>query len=143
MSAFPFNLFSPFSQTVGRFLYDPTTNWQGAFSPSIVFNANPQDAPLEANVLSKVGSYGKQLGVLIRVIDLLQSRLDPSSLDPDETAAIKAFEDLRDGATAAAEAFRSQVSASDIVELAKAYRAHQSPYAVQSLRESLDAALKP
>ena len=48
MSAFPFNMFSPFSEAIGKFLYDPVTNWQGAFSPSIVFNANPQDAPIEA-----------------------------------------------------------------------------------------------
>jgi len=57
---FPLKLMGPFSQSIGRFLYDPVTNWQGAFSPSFVFNANPQDAPIEGHVLSRTGSYGKQ-----------------------------------------------------------------------------------
>ena len=141
MSAFPFNMFSPFSEAIGKFLYDPVTNWQGAFSPSIVFNANPQDAPIEANVLSKVGSYGKQLGILIHVVDILQFQLKRDKLDEADVAALQAFDALRDGATAAADAFRAKVSADDILDLAKAFRQHQGVVASKVLRDKLDDAL--
>lgn len=141
MPAFPFDMFSPFSQAIGRFLYDPVTNWQGAFSPSVVFNANPQDAPLEANMLAKVGSYGKQLGILIRVVDVLQAEIKRPGLDPAKLAALEAFDALRDDATEAAKTFRQQVSADDILELAKAFREHRSAFENQSLRNSLDKVL--
>jgi hypothetical protein len=144
VSAFPFNMFSPFSEAIGKFLYDPVTNWQGAFSPSIVFNANPQDAPIEANVLSKVGSYGKQLGILIRVVDILQEQMTTQNrgkLDEAQVAAVAAFKTLRDDATDAANAFRAQVSADDILDLAKAFRAHKSAAESTALRQQLDEAL--
>jgi hypothetical protein len=141
VSAFPFNMFSPFSEAIGKFLYDPVTNWQGAFSPSIVFNANPQDAPIEANVLSKVGSYGKQLGILIRVVDILQAQVKRDTLDETQVAALAAFDTLRDGATKAAADFRAQVSADDILDLAKAFREHRGALESRVLREKLDEAL--
>lgn len=135
-------MFSPFSQTIGRFFYDPATNWQGAFSPSFVFNNNPQDAPIEAHVLAEVGSYGKQLGVLIRVADLLQKRIDRTGLDEDQAAALTAFDKLRDDATAAAKEYRSRVSADDILDLAKAFSENRSAYEKAALREDLDKALR-
>jgi hypothetical protein len=141
LPAFPFNMFSPFSQAIERFNYDPSTNWQGAFSPSIVFNANPEDAPIEAHVLGEVGSYGKQLGILIRVVDLLQARLDRAGLDETELAALKAFDALRDGASAAADQFRNRVSADDILDLAKTFGEHKGAFERQVLRDKLDKLL--
>jgi len=138
---FPFNMFSPFSQAIDKFLYDPVTSWQGAFSPSIVFNANPQDAPIEAHVLSKTGSYGKQLGVVIHTLDVLQSRLDRKGLDGDEVAALEAFDKLRDSATAAAEEFRGGVTADQIVDLAETYRKRHGPGDLEALRARLDKLL--
>jgi len=141
MVPFPFNMFSPFSQAIDKFLYDPVTNWQGAFSPSIVFNANPQDAPIEAHVLSRTGSYGRQLGVLIHALDVLQSRLDRASLDPDEQAALKAFDGLRDSATTAADEFRGAVSADQIAGLAESYRKSHGASDLEALRARLDKLL--
>jgi hypothetical protein len=141
MVPFPFNMFSPFSQAIDRFMYDPVTNWQGAFSPSIVFNANPQDGPIEAHVLSKAGSYGKQLGVLIRAVDVLQSRLDRNDLGAEQVAALKAFDELRDDATEAANDFRSRASADQILDLATSFRKHHGAEEVETLRRSLDKAL--
>jgi hypothetical protein len=141
MVPFPFNMFSPFSQAIDKFLYDPVTNWQGAFSPSIVFNANPQDAPIEAHVLSKTGSYGHQLGVLIAAVDVLASKLDGSGLSSEQVAAIKAFDTLRDDATKAADDFRGQVSADQILGLASAYKQGHAVGDIKALRDKLDELL--
>jgi hypothetical protein len=141
MVPFPFNMFSPFSQAIDRFLYEPVTNWQGAFSPSIVFNENPQDGPIEAHVLSKTGSYGKQLGVLIAAMDVVQSKLDRGGLDAEQVAALKAFDKLRDDATEAANDFRSGASADQILGLATSFRKHHGAQEVEGLRRSLDKAL--
>jgi CHAD domain-containing protein len=138
---FPFSMFSPFSQTIGKFLYDPVTNWQGAFSPSIVFNANPTDGPIEAHILAEVGSYGKQLGVLIHAMDVLQTRLARAELDPLETKAMQAFDTLRDDATEAAKTFRAGVTADQIVDLAKTFAENRDPDERKALRDSLDSAL--
>jgi len=123
---FPLKLMGPFSQSIGRFLYDPVTNWQGAFSPSFVFNANPQDAPIEGHVLSRTGSYGKQLGVLIRAVDALQAGIDHSKLAPEQVGDLERFGALRDAATKAADEFRERVSAEDVMDLVKAYAEHRS-----------------
>ena len=141
MAPFPFNMFSPFSQAIDKFLYDPVTNWQGAFSPSIVFNANPQDAPIEAHVLSQTGSYGKQLGVLIAAVDVLQTKLDRAGLAPDQAGALAAFDKLRDDATAAAADYRSRISADQLAELATTFAKHHDPDEVAALRKRLDTAL--
>jgi CHAD domain-containing protein len=119
---------SPFTQSIGRFTYEPATNWQGAFSPSIVFNANPQDAPIESHVLSQTGSYGKQLGVLIRAIDALQAGVDRSKLTPERQEGLELFDKLRKKATEAAEEYRERVSADDVVDLVKAFAAHRSDF---------------
>ena len=55
------------------FTYLPTTNWQHAFSPTIYFGSNVQDAPVEQHVVDQVGSYGYQLN---RIIDLLKVAVD-------------------------------------------------------------------
>lgn len=141
MPSFPFDMFSPFTQSIGKFLYDPVTNWQGAFSPSIVFNANPQDAPIEAHVLSEVGSYGKQLGVLIHAVDILQKGLDRKALDDDQRAALKAFDELRDDATKAACEFRRRISAEDIEAQVQAFRDHRTLFERAALRQRLDKLL--
>jgi hypothetical protein len=126
VTSFPLNWMSPFTQSIGRFTYEPATNWQGAFSPSIVFNANPQDAPIESHVLSRTGSYGKQLGVLIRAIDALQDGIDRSKLKQGQLDDLERFNDLRDEATKAAKDFRERVSAEDVVDLVKAYADRRS-----------------
>lgn len=137
----PWSLFSPFSQTFGKFVNEPITSWQRFFNPQLVFNYNPQDEPVEAHVLSRVGSYGSQISTLIDMIDLLQRRLLPAEgLEGADLETLKAFDALRDTANQAVDEFRGRVSADDIVTAAKALR-KRDPGGAQALRERLDAAL--
>ena len=95
MPATPWSLFSPFTQTIGRFVNNPVTDWQRFYSPQVIFNYNPEDEPVEAHVLSKVGSYGSQLSTLIDVIDVLVTKMGAKSLTDEQKEAVKAFTDLR------------------------------------------------
>lgn len=71
----PISLFSAFQQSIGEFLYDPTTNWQHFFSPQFgVFNqftGNPEDEEVEGAVLERVGSYGSQLSTILEAVHVL------------------------------------------------------------------------
>jgi hypothetical protein len=140
MDSFPWSLFSPWSQTIGKFVNDPVTNWQDFFNPQVTFNYNPQDVPIEAHVLSRVGSYGSQLGTLIYVIDILQKKLSRDGMDEADLAALKAFEKLRDRATKAVEEFRGLVTADDIVGATKALQ-QRDPEGAKALRERLNTVL--
>lgn len=138
--------FSPFSQTIGKFLYDPVTNWQHFFNPQVIFNYNPQDQPVEAHVLAKVGSYGSQISTLIDVVDILQreliQRLPPrADLTKADLKALKEFDRLRDVAKQAVDEFRGRITADDIVKAAKDLK-EREPTKVEKLREDLDKALK-
>ena len=95
MSESPWSLFSPFSQTFGRFVNNPVTDWHRFYSPQVIFNYNPEDEPVEAHVLSKVGSYGSQLSTLIDVIEILLGRLDKKRLTDAQTKALDEFAELR------------------------------------------------
>lgn len=139
--------FSPFSQTIGKFLYDPVTNWQRFFNPQFIFNYNPQDEPVEVHVLSKVGSYGSQIGTLVDVVDILQRNLiqrDPARPDLTEAdqKALKEFDRIRDTAKQAVDEFRGRVTAADIVEAAKTLK-KRDPAGAEKLRTELDKALGP
>lgn len=137
----PWSLFSPFSQTFGKFVNEPVTSWQRFFNPQVVFNYNPQDEPIEAHVLSRVGSYGSQISTIIDAIDILQRRLLPrDEVDGADLEALTAFDALRDSASQAVDEFRGRVSADDIVSAAKALR-QRDPGGAKALRERLDAEL--
>jgi hypothetical protein len=51
--------------------YSPATNWQRFFNPQFFITYNSEDAEVENHVLTKVGSYGSQLGKIISVLDVL------------------------------------------------------------------------
>jgi len=71
MSDMPWSWLSPFSQTFDKFVNNPVTNWGRFFNPQMIFNYNPEDAPIEAHVLSKVGSYGSQISTLLDMVAVL------------------------------------------------------------------------
>ncbi len=48
-----------FSQFLRTWNYGPTTTWDHVFNPQFFINSNPDDAAVENDVLSQVGSYGK------------------------------------------------------------------------------------
>jgi len=142
MADSPWSMFSPFSQTFGRFLYDPVTNWQRFFNPQVVFNYNPQDQGVEAHVLERVGSYGSQLSTLIGAIQALKDRIDTGGWDDAGAKSMAEFAALRTTAGKAVEEYRGQIGADEIVKAAQALKA-RDPDAARALRERLEAALAP
>jgi len=142
MADSPWSMLSPFSQTFGRFLYDPVTNWQRFFNPQVVFNYNPQDQGVEAHVLERVGSYGSQLSTLIDAIQALKDRIELGAWSETGANAMTEFEALRSSAEKAVGEYRGQIGADEIVSAAKALKA-RDPDGAMALRERLDAALAP
>jgi len=85
-------LFSPFEQAIDHFVYKPVTNWQRFFNPQFTFNYNPEDQDVEQHVLNRVGSYGRQLSILIDMIELMQSRLlDEAQLNSSQKLVAREF----------------------------------------------------
>ena len=134
----PFSLFSPFSQVIKSFVNEPVTNWQHFFNPQVNFNYNPQDAPVEAHVLSRVGSYGSQLSTLIDAINVLQMHLPRAGLAPAEINALDAFVDLRNKAAQAVEEFNGNVTVDSIVSAAESLQ-QRDPGSLAQIRAKLDA----
>ena len=138
MADTPFSLFSPFSQVIKSFVSEPVTNWQHFFNPQINFNYNPQDAAVEAHVLSRVGSYGSQLSTLIEAINVLQEKLSRDGLAPADVAALDAFETLRQKAGDAVEEFNGRITVDSIVNAAETLQ-QRDPSSLAQIRAKLDA----
>lgn len=138
MASTPWSMFSPFSQAIERFIYEPTTNWSRFISPQVNFNYNPQDEGIEAHVLGKVGSYGSQISTLIDMVELMRRRIDDGSWPTDAKAekAIGEFDALRTKAERAVDEYRGRMTADDIVNAAEAL-AKREPDSVDALRARL------
>lgn len=93
---------------VYTFTYFPTTNWQRAFSPTINFGCNIEDAEVEQHVVGEVGSYGKQINRVLDAMTVLVSRVRPDTLTPQERRYIDAFEDLAHAADEASRKFKDK-----------------------------------
>ena len=80
--------------------------WQRFFSPNItnIFGNNTEDIDTEQHVLQEVGSYGKQLGIIIKVLDIWVDHDLPSKLTPEEQLAVAEFRSLSHGVQKAVEA---------------------------------------
>lgn len=113
MMPFPFSLFSPFNQIFEKFVNQPVTDWRNFYSPNFVFQYNPEDEQLEQHVLRKVGSYGRQLGLVIDMIQLIRSQLPiaPEALSATERELVKQFDSLADDVHNAISDFRGQSTA--------------------------------
>lgn len=61
------------------FMIDPVTNWSRFFNFTI--NNNYDDHEIEEYVLRRVGSYGKQIGKMMDVIEILLDALPQDRLD--------------------------------------------------------------
>ena len=90
---------TPLEEAFRRFTVAPWTNWANAFSPvfnpQLIISENPEDAAVENHVLSEVGSYGKQLGVIIDALGVLIARtLDRSQLTPGEHRIVDDLQEL-------------------------------------------------
>ncbi len=116
----PLSIWSPFQQYTETFLNNPWTNWHRFFNPMTsiqrTLNAqffpvhvnwrNYEDVGVEAHVLSEVGSYGKQLSIILSVLDVLLARLDRSDLMPRERLCLDRFYELRQQVEAAITEYR-------------------------------------
>jgi hypothetical protein len=120
------------------FTYFPTTNWQHAFSPTINFGCNTEDAPVEQHVLDSVGSYGFQLN---RVLDALTVILeDPALKALQGNPKIKDFMDMAKAADDAAKEYQDQVATeTGVRKLIKGMRTLQEadPACYQKLRAEI------
>jgi hypothetical protein len=141
MSDMPWSWLSPFSQTFDKFVNNPVTNWGRFFNPQMIFNYNPEDAPIEAHVLSKVGSYGSQISTLLDMVAVLRRRLPTEALDERDAQSVKAFDDLCDTAQKAVDEFRGAMTADDIIAAARAFQ-KRDPAGAERLRDRLDTALE-
>jgi hypothetical protein len=104
-----FSLYGNFLKNfVHTFTYFPTTNWQRAFSPTINFGCNVEDAEVEQHVVDEVGSYGKQINRVLDAMTVLVSRIPPDTLTPQERRYIDAFEDLAHAADEASKKFKDK-----------------------------------
>lgn len=131
------------------FLINPQTNWARFFNPQLFISVNSHDAPIENHVLSRVGSYGKQLGVLLDAVEVLAARLPEDELTPGERAAVAAVTELRDDVEAAKADFRgerprrglSRANVEDLLaQLAELERTDETAHdaLVERLRAGLD-----
>jgi hypothetical protein len=84
----------------------PQTSWDRFFNPQIFVSLNSGDARVENHVLRKAGSYGKQLGRILDVLDVLVARLPANELTPAERRAVDAFRDLSEQVDAAVADYR-------------------------------------
>jgi len=85
--------------------------WQRFFNLSInnvfgsnTFGNNIEDYDTEQRVLQEVGSYGKQLGIIIKVLNMWIDHDLPSELTPEERLAVAEFITLSHGVQKAVEA---------------------------------------
>ncbi len=85
--------------------------WQRFFNLNVTnvlgsntFGNNTEDYETEQRVLQEVGSYGKQLGIIIKVLDMWIDHDLPSKLTPEERLAVAEFITLSHGARKAVEA---------------------------------------
>jgi hypothetical protein len=77
------------------YLYDPQTIWTRFFNPQFFITYNGDDASIENHVLSRAGSYGKQLGTLLDTVDVLIRHLPTDALTTTERRTLDEFVALR------------------------------------------------
>lgn len=91
----PVSWLAPFADMFRNFSIRPQTNWARAFNPQFMFVLNRDDAEVETEVLRQVGSYGKQLSIIIDAVDVLARRQrGDAPVDADERA-LRQLEALR------------------------------------------------
>lgn len=93
-----FSFGAPLSGDVSQWM---RTWFQGAsqFGFINIFVQKTPKPDLEAEVVTEVASYGRQLGKMADVLDVLTSQLDQTQLRPEQREAIQSFkvmlEDIR------------------------------------------------
>ncbi|HEX2912002.1 MAG TPA: hypothetical protein VH186_14435 [Chloroflexia bacterium] len=79
--------------------YQPYTYWLDTFGnffhPQIYFGCNIDDVKDEQQVLNTVGSYGKQLSQILKVIVILKKYLPEDKLTEEEKLILQGFEEYK------------------------------------------------
>ena len=83
--------------------FNPVVYWQRFLSPQLNFGCNLEDVDTEQRVLQEVGSYGKQLGTIIKMLGIWVDHDLPSNLTPEEQLAVAEFRSLSHGVQKAVE----------------------------------------
>jgi hypothetical protein len=90
--ASPFDLFNPFK----NFQISPVTDWQRFIHPQFNVTINQGDAAIENHVLARAGSYGRQIGRMQEVLDLLIARMPPPLPSTVEQRSLEKYRSMRD-----------------------------------------------
>jgi len=78
-----------------NFTINPVTDWERFINPQFNVTVNQGDAAIENHVLARAGSYGKQIGRMQEVLDILIARLPPPALSPIEERSIEKYQQTR------------------------------------------------
>jgi hypothetical protein len=93
----PFDLFSPFKY----FNVAPVTDWERFINPQFNITVNQGDAAVENHVLAAAGSYGKQIGRMQEVLDVLIAQIPANELSAVQARSVEKYRELRAGVVAA------------------------------------------
>jgi hypothetical protein len=91
-----------------RFLISPQTSWKRFVNPQFFFTYNLGDAAIDNHVLRRAGSYGKQLGKILDVLDVLVRHMPADALTTSERRTIEELVELRDDVERAKREFREE-----------------------------------
>lgn len=136
----------PIAFPFAEFFISPQTTWTRFFNPQFFITYNSGDAAIENHVLSRAGSYGKQLGTMLDALDVLVRHLPLDDLTTTERRTVDEFTALRERVEDAKREFRGgedKRSSIDIdrllADLARLRRTDPDAYAaaVERLRASV------
>lgn len=96
----------PIAFPFAEFLISPQTTWTRFFNPQFFITYNNGDAAIENHVLSRAGSYGKQLGTMLDTLDVLIRHLPADELSTTERRTVDEFTALRETVEDAKREFR-------------------------------------
>lgn len=85
----------PVAFPFAEFLYRPRTTWTRFFNPQFFVTYNHGDAAIENYILSRAGSYGKQLGTMLDAVDVIIRHLPVDALTTAERRTLDEFVALR------------------------------------------------
>lgn len=78
-----------------NFNITPVTDWEHFINPQFNVTINEADAALENHVLSRAGSYGKQIGRMQEVLDIVLERAQFEGLSAAEQQLIDKYKKTR------------------------------------------------
>ena len=101
--ATPLDFLSPFKY----FNIAPATDWERFINPQFNVTINQADASTENHVLARAGSYGKQIGRMQEVLDILIARMAADTLTAVQSRSIDKYRQTRAEVVSAVEAAKS------------------------------------